>query len=87
MGAIKLWFSTYENYLKVAVILLYTVFIWHCHSIYDTSKEVVIAQHQVIKSDKATNNVIKFNQKVTSLHVKDPCFNTLVPDELNSLLK
>ncbi len=82
------FFTTYETYLKIAVILLYTAFIWHCHTIYDGYKTEKTAIHQADKAGKGQSEIIKFNQKLRNSDAnKDPCFNTTLPDSVNRLLK
>ncbi len=81
-------FTTYETYLKIGVILIYTAFIWYCHGIYDDHKEVKQERHEIVQIQTGTNNIIKFHQELSKTHAnKDTCFNTKLPTDLNSLLK
>jgi len=83
------FFSTYETYLKIAVILLYTGFIWYCHGIYDNAKLTKIAQHAEIKAEQGQNKIIEFHQQIKKIYVKvnEPCLDKPLPSDIVKLLK
>lgn len=85
---IKGMFSTYETYLKISVIVVYSIFIWHCHTIYDNSKETIAVKQELKAVNKGQNEIIKFNQQLRESDAnKDPCFNTRHPASVSRLLK
>lgn len=79
--------TTYENYFKIAVILIYTAFIWHCHTIYDNANETALVKQELKQAQNGQNEIIKFHSNLSKLNVKDPCYTTNTPIELNKLLK
>lgn len=81
--------TQYETYIKIGIILLYSLFIWHTHTIYDGYKAEKIAVYRQTKAEEGQGNIIKFHQQIEKVYVKvqEPCLNTNIPVDALSLLK
>lgn len=78
----------YETYLKIAVILIYTAFIWHCHTIYDNSKLTSTEHKQIVSAQTAENSLVKYHEQLSKTYAKEnsPCLNTPIPASIRRLL-
>lgn len=78
----------YVTYLKIAVILIYTTFIWHCHTIYDNSKLAATEHKQIISAQTGQNNLVKYHEQLSKEYAKEnsPCLTTPIPTRIRRLL-
>lgn len=76
---------------KIGILAIYTIFIfalsWHVHTKFDDADKVKEITKEIDNAHKAENNIIKFNSDLGKVNDKDSCFNTLVPNSINILLK
>lgn len=81
--------SSIETWGKIAVILLYTAFIWHCHTIYDEAHQEKAAVARAATAEKAEGKMVEFNTKIEKVYVKvkDNCLDKPVPADVQRLLK
>lgn len=79
--------KTYETYLKIAVILIYTGFIWYCHTIYDDSKISRTEEKQVVKAQAGETKQVEYQQTIQKVYVKDSCKDTTIPAPVLKLLR
>lgn len=89
LSSIKLFFSTYETYAKIAVILFYTMFIWYCHGVYDKAKLASVEAQQIVRAQAGETNLVDKHQKLRKAYakIKDTCSNTAIPTSIIKLLK
>lgn len=87
LNSIKAFLSTYETYAKIAVILIYTGFIWYCHGVYDKAKLATIEGQQVIAAQKGEVALVKYQQVVKKIYVKDQCTDVAVPSAMLQQLR
>lgn len=76
---------------KIWIILGYTLIVfgisWHIHDKFDDAAKVKAMNVALDKSQKAQNNIVKFNQELRKVKTTDACFNTVIPADVNKLLQ